>query len=108
MWCLLDRAVGRRFGHRCPPAGPRIARASERFVRESKGLGLHIRALREDLGLTLEQASERTNVAPKHLQKIESGLLNVTLVTLVRIADGLDTSVRNLFPLPSPPQKPKP
>lgn len=86
----------------------RIARASDRFLREAKGLGLHIRALREDLGLTLEQASERTNVAPKHLQKIESGLLNVTLVTLVRIADGLGTSVRNLFPLPAPPSKPKP
>lgn len=32
-----------------------------------------------------------------HLQKIEAGKLNVTLVTLVRIADGLGVSVRDLF-----------
>ena len=80
----------------------RVARKSPRFVAEARDLGRHLRALREDQALTLEQASERMHVAPKHLQKIETGQLNVTLVTLVRIADGLGTSVRNLFPLPSP------
>jgi len=33
----------------------------------------------------------------KHLQKIESGQINLTLVTLVRIAEGLGEPVRVLF-----------
>ncbi len=80
-------------------------RETKRFVTEARNLGLHLRALREDLGLTLEQAAERMLLAPKHLQKIEVGSINVTLVTLVRVADGLGTSVRNLFPLPATPKK---
>lgn len=85
----------------------RVARETHRFRREAKQLGLNIRALREALGLTLQEASERMDVAPKHLQKIEAGggrktadgvgTINVTLVTLVRIADGLGTTVHNLF-----------
>jgi transcriptional regulator with XRE-family HTH domain len=34
----------------------------------------------------------------KHLQKIEAGQLNVTLVTLVRIAAGLEVPMNELFP----------
>jgi transcriptional regulator with XRE-family HTH domain len=34
----------------------------------------------------------------KHLQKVEAGQLNVTLVTLVRIADGLEVPMSDLFP----------
>lgn len=93
----------------------RVARRTRRFQREAKRLGLNIRALRDALGLTLQEASERMEVAPKHLQKIESGgglgdatsaaPINVTLVTLVRIADGLGTTIHNLFAPRSPPRK---
>lgn len=104
----------------CSPMPPRptderpsrVTRQTQRFQREAKRLGLNIRALREALGLTLQEASERMDVAPKHLQKIEAGgaagdapsatPINVTLVTLVRIADGLGTSVHNLFAPPAP------
>jgi len=34
----------------------------------------------------------------KHLQKIEAGTLNVTLVTLVRIAVGFGERIGALFP----------
>jgi len=33
----------------------------------------------------------------KHLQRIESGVINVTLETLMRIANGLELSIRDLF-----------
>ncbi len=107
----------------CAPMPPRptderpsrVARQTRRFQREARRLGLNIRARREALGLTLQEASERMDVAPKHLQKIEAGggvrdaasaaPINVTLVTLVRIADGLGTSVHNLFAPPSPAKK---
>lgn len=82
-----------------------MARRTVRFAQEARDLGLHLRALREDQELTLEQAAERMDVAPKHLQKIEAGKINLTLVSLVRIADGLGTSVRNLFPRPPPAKK---
>jgi transcriptional regulator with XRE-family HTH domain len=37
------------------------------------------------------------NMDLKHLQKIEAGKLNVTLVTLVRIAEGLGEPMSALF-----------
>ena len=32
-----------------------------------------------------------------HLQKVEAGKVNVTMTTLVRLADGLDVQVADLF-----------
>ena len=73
-----------------------IARQSPRFAAESKVLGERVRELREDRGWTLERAAEAMNLDLKHLQKVEAGKLNVTLVTLVRIAEGLGESVSAL------------
>jgi transcriptional regulator with XRE-family HTH domain len=42
--------------------------------------------------------AERADLDLKHLQKVEAGQLNVTLVTLVRIAAGLEISMGDLFP----------
>ena len=58
----------------------RVARRTVRFAQEARDLGLHLRALREDLELTLEQAAERMDVAPKHLQKIEAGKMQIESV----------------------------
>lgn len=74
-----------------------IARQSPRFAAESKALGERVRELREERGWTLERAAEAMNLDLKHLQKIEAGKLNVTLVTVVRIAEGLGESVSALF-----------
>jgi len=62
-----------------------------------RSFGLRLRALRQDQDLTLEAAAEQMDLDWKHLQKIEAGQLNVTLVTLVRIAKGLETSLSDLF-----------
>ena len=40
----------------------------------------------------------------KHLQKIEAGQLNVTLLTLVRVGDGLDEQLAELFTAVDPPR----
>ena len=66
----------------------RVHKRSTRYLREAKQLGLRVRALREANGWTLEKAAERSDLDLKHLQKIEAGMLNVTLVTLVRLAVG--------------------
>ena len=80
----------------------RIARGSARFVAEAASLGRRVRDLREARGWTLERADEVTGVDWKHWQKIESGEINVTLATLVRIAVGLDEPVASLFKAPKP------
>lgn len=72
-------------------------RESARFVRGARALGLQVRTLRLQRQWTLEQAAERMDLDLKHLQKVEAGTLNVTLVTLSRIAEGLGTSLAELF-----------
>ncbi len=63
-------------------------RTTARFKKEHRALGARVRALRHAAEWTLEEAAERSDVDWKHLQKIEAGTLNVTLVTLVRLAVG--------------------
>jgi len=75
----------------------RVHRRTARFAREAKALGARVRSLRDAEGLTLEAAAERCSIDWKHLQKIEKGSLNVTLVTLVRLAVGLGVGLDALF-----------
>lgn len=74
-----------------------LARQSPRFLREAEALGARVRELRQARGWTLERAAEAMSLDLKHLQKIEAGKLNVTLVTIVRIAEGLDEPISALF-----------
>lgn len=75
----------------------RAFKASKRYRSEIASLGVRIKSFRIKRHWTLEEASERMHLDLKHLQKIESGSVNVTLVTLVRIADGLGIPVGALF-----------
>lgn len=52
-----------------------------------------MRALRHARGLSLYQASEAMNLELRHLQRLETGVLNATLATLLRVADGLGVPV---------------
>jgi transcriptional regulator with XRE-family HTH domain len=61
-------------------------------------VGKQVRKLREAHGWTLEQAAEEMDLDPTQLAKIEAGTVNVTMVTLVRIADGFAIDVAGLFP----------
>ena len=72
-------------------------RKSQKFKAAARALGLRIRELRTDRDWTLEKAAENMDLDLKHLQKVEAGQLNVTLVTLLRIADGLKEPVASLF-----------
>lgn len=83
----------------------RVHKKGARYLREARALGLRLRRLREVHGWTLEQTAERCDLDLKHLQKIESGQLNVTLVTLVRLAGGFREPMATLFADPAP--KPK-
>ncbi|MCG8421357.1 MAG: helix-turn-helix transcriptional regulator [Proteobacteria bacterium] len=75
----------------------RAVKESGRYRKEIRAFGLRVRQLRHEHGWTLEYASERTGVDLKHLQKIEAGQINVTFVTLVRLAAGLKVELAELF-----------
>jgi transcriptional regulator with XRE-family HTH domain len=76
----------------------RVFKTQKRFKAETKNLGKRVRRLRKANSWTLERAAENMHLDLKHLQKIEAGQLNVTLVTLVRIAEGLEIPMSDLFP----------
>ena len=75
----------------------RLVKETRRFRSEAKALGRRVRAIRLAQKLTLEAAAERMQLDFKHLQKIEAGQINVTLVTLVRLSLGLGESIEVLF-----------
>jgi transcriptional regulator with XRE-family HTH domain len=64
---------------------------------EQRRLGKALRNLREDRGFTQEGAAESIGLHAKHLQRLESGLANVTLATLVAIAHAYRIPLRSLF-----------
>lgn len=103
-----------RAGHRpIVPRHPRelpsrVYRTSERFLTEAKELGLRLRALRKARGWTLDTAAEHTGVDLKHIQMIEAGKLNVTLITLVRLSEGFGVRVGDLFGTSLPSEVPAP
>lgn len=72
----------------------------KRYQNEVKLLAARLRALRHERGWTYEEAAEHTDLDLKHLQKIEAGALNVTLVTLVRLAEGFGVELWRLFLTP--------
>lgn len=93
-------------------AGPderpsRVFKRTKRFRGEATALGLRIRALRESRRWTLDVAAEACQIDLKHLQKVEAGILNVTLVTLVRVAAGFKVPMSALF-VGRPKRKPRP
>ena len=80
-----------------PQRASQTHRTTARFKKEQRALGGRVRALRNAAEWTLEEAGERCDIDWKHLQKIEAGTLNVTLVTLVRLAVGFRQPVASLF-----------
>ena len=75
----------------------RIAKGSKRYRDDIKALGRRVRELRAMREWTLEDAAEATDVELTHLAKIEAGKVNVTMVTLVRLAVGLRVAIGDLF-----------
>jgi transcriptional regulator with XRE-family HTH domain len=57
----------------------------------------NVRALRLAAGLTLKKTAECADMHWLHLQKIEEGQINVTLVTLARLAQVLGVDAAALL-----------
>jgi transcriptional regulator with XRE-family HTH domain len=68
--------------------------ASARVIRE---IGGRVRAVREAAGLTQEEAAARSGIDYKRWQRIETGGVNVTIRTLIRIAVACRTDFWSLM-----------
>src|SRR5829696_2476870 len=69
---------------------------------ESRGapqIGPRIRALREAMGLSLRDLTERSGVSAPMLSQVERGETSPTLATAQRIAGGLELSLSQLLRL---------
>jgi transcriptional regulator with XRE-family HTH domain len=71
---------------------------SSQYVDACRQFGLRVRQLRQKAGLTLERASSAAELDLAHWQKIEAGQVNVTLGTMLRVANALDAKLADLFP----------
>lgn len=62
-----------------------------------KGLGKSIKKVRKEIGITQENMAEMLGSDYKYYQRIESGKANITMKTLLKICDKLETPPENLF-----------
>lgn len=59
---------------------------------------MRLRELREERGLTQEQAAEMMGIHPKSMPRIEGGTANPTVATLVAASAAYAVPLRDLFP----------
>ena len=60
-------------------------------------LGARIKELRKAKRLSQDELSEKINIDPKHLSRIEVGKSYPSLDTLERIANALNVEIKDLF-----------
>jgi len=63
--------------------------SAARVAQVQSYLAANIRRLRKTRSLTQEMLAEKAGLGPVHLRSIERGVENVTLATLVALADAL-------------------
>jgi transcriptional regulator with XRE-family HTH domain len=60
-------------------------------------LAISARRLRSARGWTQEEAAEKANLNPRHYQKIEDGMVNLTLKTVEQLCRAFGVDVAALF-----------
>ena len=80
-----------------PRTRPQDPRGRRTFLRATWSLASNVADLRQARNLTLEALDGRTGVHYRHIQKIEAAAVNVTLLTLARLADGLGVRLADLL-----------
>lgn len=65
--------------------------------KAAKKLGRRLKELRTEKGLSQESFALQAGLGRAYYWRLESGQINVTLETLVRIAGALDIELHDLF-----------
>ena len=69
--------------------------------RAIKDIGRRIAEIRRERGWTQEQGAERLGLQTNNLQRIELGMQNLTVRSLVRLANGLGVGLASLCEAPA-------
>lgn len=73
--------------------GPKYDKLFREYLRD---IGSKIRSLRDDRGLSTEQAAERAGMSPGYFGIVERGIKQPSLQSLFRFADALGVEVADL------------
>ena len=57
----------------------------------------HLKQIRTEECLTIEELAKRANIAKSSVERIEMGIANPTLTTMCKLAKTLGVSVHELF-----------
>jgi transcriptional regulator with XRE-family HTH domain len=80
-------------------AETKLPSAAEVVVDPSTAVGQRVKALREAMGLSLRDLSERSGVSPPMLSQVERGETSPTLASAAKIAAGLELTLSQLLRL---------
>ena len=87
-----------------PAGGPAGASSSEADpAADGAAVGVRVKALREAMGHSLRDLSDRSGVSPTMLSQVERGATSPTLAVATKIAAGLDLSLSQLLRLDETP-----
>lgn len=75
---------------------PLDSASSKELERLQQAFGEHLRALRHDRLITIEQLAEFTGLHPNYVGSVERGERNLSLFNIWRLAGGLEVSVSQL------------
>lgn len=70
--------------------------SSKELERLQQTFGEHLRAMRHDRLMTIEQLAELAGLHPNYVGSVERGERNLSLFNIWRLAGGLDVSVSQL------------
>jgi transcriptional regulator with XRE-family HTH domain len=63
-----------------------------------RAVGRAVKAARVEAGLTQEKLAEKSDIAPRVLQKIEAGRITILVTTLIRLRRVLGCEFDDLLP----------
>jgi len=66
-------------------------------VKEKRLIGLRIKEIRKNKGLTQEELAELAETSPNYLSRMERGTENPTLEMFIKISRALKVDIRELF-----------
>ncbi|WP_225616791.1 helix-turn-helix domain-containing protein [Variovorax sp. 38R] len=71
--------------------------SSKELERLQQAFGEHLRAMRHDKLITIEQLAELAGLHPNYVGSVERGERNLSLFNIWRLAGGLDVSASQLM-----------
>lgn len=69
----------------------------KRYKTEIKAFGKRLKSIRQKKGLTQLDLELEAGISRTEISRIENGLKNIEFYTIVKLAEALDVTLRELF-----------